>query len=157
MISKLVRIGAIVGGPTVIRVCLVLTALALAASCSSTQPETQTKASGIKVSPDGGLRMTVQKTVVDGQKLRIKGVLVNRFDQRVEGVRYTVQMIIPGSTPKVVDTARTEADTALDPGTSETVKLEIDKPIYAATPAMFDIAVTPIRLGGAAIPAAGGS
>ena len=41
---------------------------------------------------------------------------MNRYDKPVDGVRYTVQMIIPGSTPRILDTSSKESDLAVESG-----------------------------------------
>lgn len=101
----------------------------------------------------GGLRVTIRKAVADGRKIRISGVVENRYDQPVEGVRYTVLLVAPGDPPRVVDTIRQEsADTILDPGEDRAMRIEIENPIHASSSGGFDIGAAPMRLGGRDVP-----
>jgi hypothetical protein len=137
----------------------VITLALLGSSCTTeTQPPPPTlPASTVKVSADGGLKVSVRKSVVDGSVLRITGTVVNRYDKRVEGVRYTVEMAIPGSPPRIIDTARQETDTTLDPGQSQPMHLEIEHPIYASATGMFSVDAAAVKLGGVALSAPAGS
>ena len=131
----------------------VVTALALlGSSCTTEAPPPPPPVSSVKVSPDGGLKVGVRKAVVDGRVLRVSGTVVNHYDKRVEGIRYTVEMAIPGSPPRIIDTARQESDTALDPGEAKAMSLEIENPIYASATGMFSVDADPVKLGGAAVP-----
>ncbi|HSP99242.1 MAG TPA: hypothetical protein VL049_18625 [Candidatus Dormibacteraeota bacterium] len=130
-------------------------ALALLGSSCTTEappPPPPTPVSNVKVSPDGGLKVGVRKAVVEGSVLRVSGTVVNHYDRRVEGIRYTVVMAIPGSPPRIIDTARQETDTALDPGEAKAMSLEIANPIYASATGMFGVDAVPVKLGGAAVP-----
>ena len=136
-------------------VAAVVLALALLGSSCTTEtpaPPATPKTSNVKVSADGGLKVNVSKAVVDGRFLRVTGTIVNHFDKRVEGVRYTVQMAIPGSPPRIIDTAQQESDVALDPGEAKGMRLEIENPVYASAVGMFGVDAAPVKLGGAPVP-----
>lgn len=124
----------------------------LGSSCSTEAPPPPTKASDVRVSPDGGLRVIVRRTTVDGTTLRISGTVVNHYDKRVDGVRYTVVMAIPGQPPRIIDTARQTSDLALESGEAKKVKLEIQNPAYASTTGMFSVDAAPVKLAGNAVP-----
>ncbi|MBX3025321.1 hypothetical protein KF840_10465 [bacterium] len=132
---------------------MLIACVTLGAACSSTsEPSPKPAAIKVKVSPDGGLRFTMRKASVEGQVLHINGALVNRYDKPVAGVRYTIEMAIPGSPPRIINTAWRETETTLEPGQVETVVFEIDNPVYASTSAMFSVDATPVKLGGTAVP-----
>ncbi len=122
-------------------------------SCSS-KPEPAPTPPGpkVKTSPDGGLRFTMRKATVEGQVLHLTGLLVNRYDKPVAGVRYTIEMAIPGSPPRIIDTTRRETDTAMEPGTVENVRFDLDNPVYASTTGMFSVSAVPVKLGGTTVP-----
>ena len=130
----------------------VLMALALlGSSCTTETPQPPAKPSNVRVSPDGGLKVSVRKAAVDGNVLHVNGTVVNHYDKRVDGVRYTIEMAIPGSPPKIIDTARRETDTALESGEAKAVQLEIENPIYASATGMFSVDAAPVKLGGTAV------
>lgn len=136
---------------------MLIACMTLGAACSSTsEPAPTPPAIKVRVSPDGGLRFTMRKASVEGQVLHISGALVNRYDKPVDGVRYAIQMAIPGSPPRIINTAWRETDTKLAPGQVETVLFEIDNPVYASTSAMFSVDATPVTLGGTAVAAPAG-
>ena len=124
----------------------------LGSSCTTETPPPQPKLNAVKVSPDGGLKVSVRKTVTEGSSLRISGTVVNRYDKPVDGVRYIVQMIIPGSAPRILDTSSKESDLALESGETKPFSLEITNPVYASASAMFSVDATPAKLGGTAVP-----
>lgn len=129
----------------------------LGIACSSKpEPTPAPTAPKVRTSPDGGLRFTMRKATVTGQVLHLDGVVVNRYDKPVDGVRYTIEMAIPGSPPRIIDTTRRQTDSKLAPGQVENVTFEIDNPAYASTTGMFSVDAAPVSLGGAALaPAAG--
>lgn len=124
----------------------------LGIACSS-KPEPPPEPTGpkVKTSPDGGLRFTMRRATVEGQMLHLSGIVVNRYDKPVDGVRYTIEMSIPGSPPRIVDTTRREADLKLEPGQVENVQFDIDNPAYASTTGMFSVDAVPVKLGGSAV------
>ena len=132
-------------------VAAVMVLCLLGSSCTTETPP-QPKANAVKVSADGGLKVSVRKSATDGSVLRMSGTVVNRYDKPVEGVRYTVQMIIPGTTPRILNTSSRESDLALESGETKPFSLEIENPIYASASAMFSVDATPAKLGGSAVP-----
>lgn len=123
----------------------------LAASCSTsneTAKQTPTIAK-VKTSPDGGLKVSLRKTVVEGNKLHITGSVVNRYDKPVDGVRYTIEMVIPGLPPRIIDTTQQEhTDLKLEPGQVHSLHIELEKPVYSTTTGMFSVDASPINLDG---------
>jgi hypothetical protein len=125
----------------------------LGSSCSSkSEPAPPPQSTKVRTSPDGGLRFTIRTASVEGQVLHLDGVLINRYDRPVDGVRYTIEMAIPGSPPHIIDITRREADTKLEPGQVEPVRFELDNPAYASTTGMFSVTAAPVKLGGTAVP-----
>ncbi len=100
----------------------------------------------------GGLHVRVNKAIADGRHVRISGTVENRFAERVEGIRYTVIIAVPGDPPRVVDTVREEVDTTLDPGEDRSMRVEIENPTHASASALFNIVATPVTLGGRTMP-----
>lgn len=96
----------------------------------------------------GGLVVTVKRAGADGRHIRISGTVENRFDEPVDGIRYTVTLLAPGDPPRVVDTVRHQVDTTLAPGEDRAMRVEIENPIHASAAGGFEIAATPVRLGG---------
>jgi hypothetical protein len=128
----------------------------LAASCS-TSNETAAPAAPtiarVKTSPDGGLKVSTRKTTIDGQRLRILGSVVNRYDKPVDGVRYVVEMVIPGAPPRIIDTAQQEnTDLKLEPGQVHRIRIELERPVYSSTTGMFSVEAAPIKLDGKPMP-----
>lgn len=121
-------------------------------SCTTETPLPPPKASNVKTSPDGGVKVSVRKAVVDGHVLHISGTVVNHYDQRVAGIRYVVEMAIPGSPPRIIDTAYKETDATLDPGEAKAMQLDIENPVYATATGMFSVDATPVKLGSTAVP-----
>ena len=127
----------------------------LAASCSTSNetaapPPTIAK---VRTSPDGGLRVSLRKTTVEGNRLRISASLVNRYDKPVDGVRYVVEMVIPGAPPRIIDTAQQDnTDMKLEPGQVQSIRIDLEKPVYSSTTGMFTVEAAPIKLDGKAMP-----
>ena len=135
---------------TVVATVLVTLGL-LGSSCTTETPPPPVKPSNVRVSPDGGVRVTVRKSVVEGNTLHISGTVVNHYDKRVDGVRYTVEMAIPGQPPRIVNTAYRESDLALESGEAKSMTLEIENPVYASATGMFSVEAAPVKVGGTAV------
>ena len=99
----------------------------------------------------GGLLVTIDSASVDGRYLRIAGRVANRYPEKVEGIHYLVQMIVPGNPPRVADTICREVGTTLDAGEDRILRMEIENPIHATGPGFVDIEATPVSLGGKAM------
>jgi hypothetical protein len=99
----------------------------------------------------GGLQIATTDVTSDGRYARFRGTVTNRFDQRVEGIRYVVTIV--GDDGKPLDTLQYEFETDIEPGRSRALKLDVESMYLGRTgrvPIMINAA--PVRLGGEDVP-----
>ncbi len=142
------------------RLAVAVLALSLIGCSAASDPRTAPAREGMKeVTADdlkpaaSGLLVTVRSATADGRKVRISGIVVNRSDQEVEGVRYTVRLLSAGDPPRVLDTIYEEAaDTTLAPHEDRAMRVEVENPVRASGPGRFEILADPMRIGGTPVP-----
>ena len=130
--------------------------LALLAGCAS-QPDPQVDATRQPASDvdrgQDGLEVTISSAVSDGRYLRFAGKVKNHSSLHVKGIRYTLQILVPGEPPRVAETFRRQVGTTLEAGEDKIRRLEFEKPIHASAAAWgYKIEAVPVTLGGEEVP-----
>lgn len=93
----------------------------------------------------GTLEVRTGSVTTDGRQLKIRGSVVNRFPEVVDGM-YLRVLVVSRDGARVLDTFRDESDARLPPGETGPLRLDIST-MYAATSPGFVVEARPRRLG----------
>jgi len=96
---------------------------------------------------DARLEIFTTDVITDGRVAKIRGRIQNNYAQRVEGIRFEVALLVPGSL-RVLDILRQEVDTTLDVGEEAPLRLDLESMYFGAEPSL-DVQAFPVRLVGA--------
>ena len=108
---------------------------------------------GEDVKHAGRLEVSTSDLTTDGHVAKVRGGVVNKFDQQVDGIRYIVTIYENGPSAKVLDRWQHEADTTIEPGGRAPMRLDVESQYFGAIwGARFTIQAAPIKLAGQAYP-----
>jgi hypothetical protein len=80
----------------------------------------------------GRLQISTTDVTTDGRFAKIRGLVENKFEQPVHGVRYLVTIYQQGSPPRVLDRWQQEVDTTLEPGQRVAMRLDVDSMYFGS-------------------------
>jgi hypothetical protein len=127
---------------------MLLIALVSLARAESAVPDAAVQHLGGDEPAAGALVVSTTDVLSDGRVAHVRGTIENRFAQRVEGIRYAVQISVPGEQARVLDTWRRQVSTALDPGEHKRLSLDVSSMYASGGRWQFRIIATPVKLGG---------
>jgi len=118
---------------------------AAGASEAGTPPSIPALKQAARAQRGGEIEIRTSGVTTDGRHIKIRGSVVNRFPEVVDGVYFRV-LIISRDGARVLDTFHDESDVRLAPGDTGPLRLDIST-MYAATEGRFVVEGRPRRLG----------
>ena len=96
----------------------------------------------------GRLQVSTNDVTTDGSFAKVRGLVENRFDDTVHGIRYVVTIYEYGNPPRVLERWQQEVDTSIEPGRRVALRLDVESMYFGrGGTSPFTIDAQPVKLG----------